>query len=60
MPSLHLEVRDDEIIVTSRPNYRMVYRRPDQPQLIAKAHHTGYDFLAQAAGRNDKARAKGA
>ena len=28
MPSLHVEVRDDEIIVTqSGSNYRMVYRK---------------------------------
>ena len=51
MPSLHVEVRDDEIIVTqSGSNYRMVYRKAeDQPQLIAKGTpHGNYDFLAQA------------
>jgi len=60
MPSLHVEVRDDEIIVTqSGSNYRMVYRKAeDQPQLIAKGTpHGNYDFLAQAwQAANDKAR----
>ena len=63
MPSLHVEVRDDEIIVTqSGSNYRMVYRKAeDQPQLIAKgAPHGNYNFLAQAwQAANDKARELG-
>ena len=62
MPSLHVEVRDDEIIVTqSGSNYRMVYRKAeDQPQLIAKGTpHGNYDFLAQAwQAANDKAGAR--
>ena len=54
MPSLHLEVRDDEIIVTqSGSNYRIVYRKAeDQPQLIAKGTpHGNYDFLSGLASR---------
>jgi hypothetical protein len=51
MPSLHVEVRDDEIIVTqSGSKFRIVYRKAKgQPQLIANGTpHGNYDFLAQA------------
>jgi hypothetical protein len=60
MPSLHVEVRDDEIIVTqSGSKFRIVYRKAKgQPQLIANGTpHGNYDFLAQAwQAANDKAR----
>jgi hypothetical protein len=53
MPSLHVEVRDDEIIVTQsgskfRAVYHSVHHKPeDQPQLIVKGTpHGNYDFLA--------------
>ena len=51
MPPLHVEVRDDEIIVTkSDSKFRIVYHKAeDQPQLIAKGTpHGNYDFLAHA------------
>ena len=55
MPSLQVEVRDDEIIVTQsgskfRAVYHSVHHKPeDQPQLIVKGTaHGNYDFLAQA------------
>jgi hypothetical protein len=56
MPSLHVEVRDDEIIVTQsgskfRAVYHSVHHKPEgnQPQLIVKdMPHGNYDFLAQA------------
>jgi hypothetical protein len=60
MPSLHVEVRDDEIIVTqSGSKFRIVYRKAKgQPQPIANGTpHGNYDFLAQAwQAANDKAR----
>ena len=63
MPPLHVEVRDDEIIVTkSDSKFRIVYHKAeDQPQLIAKGTpHGNYDFLAQAwQAANDKARELG-
>ena len=51
MPPLHVEVRDDEIIVTkSDSKFRIVcHKAEDQPQLIAKGTpHGNYDFLAHA------------
>ena len=55
MPSLHVEVRDDEIIVTQSGSkfkavYHSVHHMPeDQPQLIVKGTpHGNYDFLSQA------------
>ena len=67
MRSLHVEVRDDEIIVTQsgskfRAVYHSVHHKPeDQPQLIVKGTPRGnYDFLAQAwQAANDKARELG-
>ena len=66
MPSLQVEVRDDEIIVTQsvkfRAIYHSVYHKPDeQPQLIVKGTPRGnYDFLAQAwQAANNKARELG-
>ena len=67
MPSLHVEVRDDEIIVTQsgskfRAIYHPVHHMPaEQPQLIVKGTPTGnYDFLAQAwKAANEKARELG-
>ena len=66
MPSLHVEVRDDEIIVTqSGSKFRAVYhvhhKSEDQPQLIVKGTPQGnYNFLAQAwQAANDKARELG-
>ena len=67
MPSLHVEVRDDEIIVTQSGSkfkavYHSVHHMPeDQPQLIVKGTpHGNYDFLAQAwQAANDKARELG-
>jgi hypothetical protein len=67
MPSLDVEVRDDEIIVTQsgskfRAVYHSVHHKPeDQPQLIVKGTpHGNYNFLAQAwQAANDKARELG-
>ena len=67
MPSLHLEVRDDEIIVTeSGSKFRAIYhsvchKAEEPPQLIVKGTPRGnYDFLAQAwQVANDKARELG-
>jgi hypothetical protein len=63
MPSLHVELRNDEIIVTrSGSNFRAVYHRAeDQPQLVAKGTpHGNYNFLAQAwVAANDRARELG-
>ena len=67
MPSLHVEVRDDEIIVTQSGSkfkavYHSVYHKPeDQPQLIVKGTpHGNYDFLSQAwQAANDRARELG-
>ena len=67
MPSLHVEVRDDEIIVTQsgskfRAIYHSVCHKAEQPpQLIVKGTPRGnYDFLAQAwQAANDKARELG-
>ena len=67
MPSLHVEVRDDEIIVTQSGSkfkavYHSVHQMPkDQPQLIVKGTpHGNYDFLSQAwQAANDRARELG-
>lgn len=67
MPSLHVEVRDDEIIVTQsgskfRAIYHSVHHKPgDQSQLIVKGTPKGnYDFLAHAwQVANEKARELG-
>jgi hypothetical protein len=67
MPPLHVEVRDDEIIVTQSGSkfkavYHSVHHMPsDQPQLIVKGTPNGnYDFLAQAwEAANNKARELG-
>jgi hypothetical protein len=67
MPSLRVEVRDDEIIVTQsgskfRAIYHSVYHRPEeQPQLIVKRTPRGnYGFLTQAwQAANEKARELG-
>jgi hypothetical protein len=61
--SLHVEVSDDEIIVTQHgANFRVVYYKPEnQPQLLAKGTpHGNYNFLARAwQAANDKARELG-
>jgi hypothetical protein len=66
MPSLHVEVRDDDIIVTESGSNRAIYHSvrhnaEQPPQLIVKGTPTGnYDFLAQAwQVANDKARELG-
>jgi hypothetical protein len=67
MPSLHVEIRDDEIIVTQsgskfRAIYHSVHHKPgEQPQLIVKGTPRGnYDFLARAwQAANEKARELG-
>ena len=67
MPSLHIEVRDNEIIVTQtgskfRAIYHSVHHMPDeQPHLIVKGTPRGnYDFLTQAwQVANEKARELG-
>jgi hypothetical protein len=67
MPSLHVEVRDDEIIVTQlgskfRVVYRSVYHKLEQqPQLMVKGTPRGnYDFLDRAwQAANEKARELG-
>jgi hypothetical protein len=67
MPSLRVEVRDDEIIVTqSGSKFRAIYhcvghKAEEHPQLIVKGTPKGnYDFLAQAwQAANSKARELG-